>query len=134
MKYFVVFLLFLVSLEGVAKEAVCGNIDRINAVRADNPKVKVSASYPEMRPKSSRFQKELPPPQMPGCAAVTFILVIKPGSEGELLIPRNVKIYNASETRFGFAAVEAVSKWVYSVEEVKTASDLRGQYFTIILF
>lgn len=134
MKYFLIFLLFFISLAAKAKEFECGNIDHINAVRADNPKVKVLASYPEPPFRPNRFNKDRLPPQMPGCAAVTFTLMNKSGSEGQLFVPRNVKIYNASESRFGFAAVEAVSKWVYSVEDMQDHSVVSGLYFTIIQF
>lgn len=136
------------SLQASAREAECGNIDNINAVRADNPKVKVPAIYPELPFKSPRpelpfkpprpeFSFKSPPPEnafrpphTQGCAAVTFTLSIKPHSNGELLIPQNVKIYNASETRFGFAAVKAVSQWEYSAKDIQSSA----LYFTIIRF
>ena len=121
---------FLMSLQAIAKEAMCGNIDNINAVRADHPILKVLADYPELSFKSPRSEHAFRPPRTPGCAVVTFTLSIKPGSKGKLLIPQNVKIYNASETRFGFAAVKAVTQWEYLSKEVPDPS----KYFTVFTF
>ncbi len=118
------------SLQAAAREAICGNIDNINALRADNPKVKVPAIYPEVTLKSPRSEKAFLPPHTKGCAAVTFTLSKKPHSKGELLTPQNVKIYNASETRFGLAAIKAVSKWKYSAKEIEPST----LYYTIIRF
>ncbi len=118
------------SLQAAAREAMCGNIDNINAMRADHPKVKVLAVYPEIPFKAPHSNKVFRPPHEPGCAAVTFTLSIKPNSQGELFVPQNVKIYNASETRFGFAAVKAVSQWEYSAKDIQSSA----LYYTVIRF
>lgn len=112
--------LLLVSVKSFAQEAECGDLTHLHALKAGNPIVKVAPKYP--RQGTAR--------PTPGCAVITFELIPKKGTDGKALIPSSLKVYAASEPRFGKVSIQAIEKWLYLAKNVEHAP----LYYTVMQF
>lgn len=108
-KILILFLIFFSTVvQASVDEDLCPTLNLGIQKSEATPVVKVAPEYPKS---TGRY--------LPACVIVSFELKEKPGTEGKVLIPSNIKIESATIEVWKEPVKVAVSKWIYLSKNVE---------------